>query len=161
MLKKYGDLISGGFLLILAIALFFGSFGVQRLTISRIGSGFVPQVVAVILAVVSIGVIRNGVIALKFHLNERKDKKEENKEQANMKGFALTLVLLLAYLFTLTTVGFLITTTVYLFAQMLILATKEQRKIPLLIGISVVTSVTVYFIFLKVFQLVLPAGILG
>jgi putative tricarboxylic transport membrane protein len=68
---------------------------------------------------------------------------------------------LVLYIALLPIIGFLITTVVYLFAQMYLLADKKERKIPLFLVTSVVTSVFVYFVFKSVFFLMLPAGILG
>jgi putative tricarboxylic transport membrane protein len=165
MLKKYGDLISGIFLLILSAALFLGSFTVKMLTVSRIGSAFVPQVVAVLLAIASISIIFHSINALrKGAITEQDEKKQcapEAPGKMNFKGLIGTLVLLVAYIATLAPVGFLISTTVYLFFQMFVLATKEQRKLPLFLVISILTSTAVYYTFLKVFNLMLPAGILG
>jgi putative tricarboxylic transport membrane protein len=165
MLKKYGDLISGSFLLILSVAMFIASFYVKRLTISSIGSGFVPQVVAVLLAIVSIAIIRHGIIAVRNNPKAEKKKsaikKDSKEEKLNVTGVLITLVLIVIYIATLASVGFLITTAMYLFLQITALATKEQRKIPLFIIISILTSTSVYFIFIKVFHLMLPSGILG
>jgi putative tricarboxylic transport membrane protein len=165
MLKKYGDLFSGVFLLILSIALFIGSFGVKRLTISSIGSGFVPKVVAVLLAMVSIAIIRHGIIAARKKAPAEKSKKTqcapEETEKLHVKGLLGTLGLITIYIAAMAPIGFLITTAVYLFLQITVLATKEQRKYPLFIIISILTSLSVYFTFVKVFHLMLPAGILG
>jgi putative tricarboxylic transport membrane protein len=166
MLKKYGDLLSGVFLLILSIALFIGSFGVKRLTISSIGSGFVPQVVAVLLAIVSAVIIWHGIVDVRKKTPTVKSKKKtqcapEDAEKLHLKGLLFTLGLITVYIAALAPVGFLISTAVYLFLQITVLATKEQRKYPLFIIISILTSTSVYFIFIKVFHLMLPAGILG
>jgi putative tricarboxylic transport membrane protein len=72
-----------------------------------------------------------------------------------------TFVLMAGYAALLPMVGFMITTAVYLFLQINILAENQHRK-PVLFGIiSVVTSVSVYYLFVMVFHLMLPAGILG
>jgi hypothetical protein len=65
------------------------------------------------------------------------------------------------YALLITKVGFLITTTVYLFIQINILSPKQSRKHLMFAIISVVASVVIYYIFVKVFNLMLPAGILG
>jgi putative tricarboxylic transport membrane protein len=57
--------------------------------------------------------------------------------------------------------GFLIMTTVYLFFQMSIMCAREKRKPVMFVVISAIASVVVYFTFVKVFSLMLPAGILG
>jgi len=57
-------------------------------------------------------------------------------------------------------VGFLITTAFYLFFQFLVLSRKKPN-LPLYGLIAVSTSIIVYYLFVKVFILFLPAGILG
>ncbi len=58
-------------------------------------------------------------------------------------------------------VGFLISSIVYLFAQMVILAPKEKRNFLLLAVIAVVFNIVVYFIFRNALNVMLPKGILG
>jgi len=53
-------------------------------------------------------------------------------------------------------IGFLIMTSLYLFGQMLILASSEHRKPVMFLFISVISAAAIYYTFVEVFQLMLP-----
>ena len=157
MKKKYWDLASGIFLLAFSIALFIGAQNVKTLSISSVGSGTFPSFIAVLLAIVSLAIIVGG--AKKARGPDEKQKPVEGKPR--MWAVVATFAIMAAYALLMPKVGFIIMTTVYLFAQMYIMAAKEHQR-PFVFGIvSVVTSVSVYYLFVLVFNLMLPAGILG
>ena len=72
-----------------------------------------------------------------------------------------TIVVFTAYVLLMKPVGFIITSAVYLFLQMLILCPKEKRNSILFAVISVVCAVAIYYIFRNGLNVMLPAGILG
>lgn len=157
MKKKYWDLASGIFLLVFSVALFIGAQNVKTLSISSVGSGTFPSFIAVLLAIVSIAIIVGG--AKKARSPDEKQKPVEGKPR--MWAVVATFVIMALYAALMPKVGFIIMTAVYLFAQMYIMAAKEHQR-PIVFGIvSVVTSVSVYYLFVLVFNLMLPAGILG
>lgn len=157
MKKKYWDLASGIFLLGFSVALFIGAQNVKTLSISSVGSGTFPSFIAVLLAIVSIAIIAGG--AKKARGPDEKQKPVEGKPR--MWAVVATFAIMAAYALLMPILGFIIMTTVYLFAQMYIMAAKEHQR-PIIFGIvSVVTSVSVYYLFVTVFSLMLPAGILG
>lgn len=157
MKKKYWDLASGIFLLVFSVALFIGAQNVKTLSISSVGSGTFPSFIAVLLAIVSVAIIVGG--ARKARGPDEKQKPVEGKPR--MWAVVATFAIMASYALLMPKVGFIIMTTVYLFAQMYIMASKEHQR-PVVFGIvSVVTSVSVYYLFVLVFNLMLPAGILG
>jgi uncharacterized membrane protein YidH (DUF202 family) len=157
--KKYWDLASGSVLLLFSAVLFIGAQRVKTLAVSSIGSGFFPSVVAVLLAITSVAIIIGGIV------QARKPDAASGKEKAEDKprvwGVIGTFALMAFYAILLPKLGFLITTTVYLFVQINILSPRESRKQFMFGIISVVTAVVIYYTFVKVFHLMLPAGILG
>ncbi len=155
--KKYWDLASGIFLLVFSVVLFIGAKNVKTLSVSSVGSGTFPSIIAVILAIVSVAIIVGGV--KKARGPDEKSKAAEGKPR--MWAVLATFAIMAIYATLMPTLGFMITTAAYLFAQMYIMAAKEHQK-PVLFGIiSVVASVSIYYMFVKVFSLMLPAGILG
>lgn len=73
-----------------------------------------------------------------------------------------TFALIACYVFFLDKLGFIITTALYLIGQILLLATKKQRKRwYLIIPFSIVIAVVIYYVFYYGFSLLLPAGLLG
>ncbi len=155
--RKYWDLVSGIFLLALAALLYAGSTRVQSIAVTTFGAGFFPAIVAGLLAVVSVPIIIAGL--RKARGGAAADKAPEEKPRT--WGVLATFGIMILYAALLPKVGFIIMTVLYLFAQMLILAPKSKHNYALVGVISVVSSVVIYYTFVKVFQLMLPAGILG
>ena len=58
-------------------------------------------------------------------------------------------------------VGFIISTMVYLFLQILVLVPKEKRSWPLTVIISVVSPIAIYALFTYAISSPLPKGIWG
>lgn len=157
MKKKYWDLASGIFLFAFSIVLFLGAQKVKTLSVSSVGSGTFPSFIAVLLAIVSVAIIVGGVKKAR----EPDEKTEKAAEKTRLWAVLATFAIMALYALLMPKVGFIITTMAYLFAQMYIMAAKEHQK-PVLFGIiSIVTSVSVYYMFVKIFNLMLPAGILG
>lgn len=157
MKKKYWDLASGIVLLAFSVALFIASGKVKTLGVSSIGSGFFPSVVAVLILLVSVGIIVGGI--QKARGPDAKPAADADKPR--MLAVLATFALMAAYALLIAPVGFLITTTVYIFVQIQLLSPNTHRKHLMFGIISVVSSTVIYFTFVKVFNLMLPAGLLG
>lgn len=169
MVKLSKDIYASAFLLLFSIVMYTASNSIKKLTVSKIGADFAPKLVAILILILSIFYLINSIRQLRnpIAMSEEEDTSVEDQEQKskNKKMSAVSVVatigLLVLYISLLPIIGFLITTALYLFFQMYLLADKKERKVPLFIIISVVSSVLVYFIFKSVFYLMLPAGILG
>lgn len=73
----------------------------------------------------------------------------------------LTLILMIAYAFTMKPLGFLISTSAYMFLQTIILFPNKKKNYIIMISVSLIFSIAVYLVFVRIFSLVLPRGILG
>lgn len=168
MIKKYGDVYASIFLMVFAVIMYVATYSIQRLTISQIGSEFVPRLVAVGIFLCSAALLIKGIRSLKQQSTGGQTKQEEvdaqtKEENSSFRAFPVvaTLVLLVFYIALIREIGFLIMTVIYLFLQFYVLAHKSKRSFPLFLILSVVVSVTVYYVFRYGFHLMLPAGILG
>ena len=68
---------------------------------------------------------------------------------------------MLAYMFAFQPVGFIISSAIYLFLQMLILSNKENCKPILFLIISVALPVAVDALFVYAIHMPLPVGLFG
>lgn len=162
MKRKYLDLVSGFAFLALAIALYFGSKNVKTLDVSRFGGGFFPSIVAVLLAITSLGIILGGIAqAGKPNKEEPQANTESSLEKSRRWAVLVTFLLMFGYALLISKLGFIITTALYLFIQINILSPKKSRHQLLFAIISVLSSIIIYYTFVKLFNLMLPAGILG
>lgn len=157
MNRKYWDIVSGLGVMALGAGILLASTKIKSLDVSRFGSGFFPSMVAVLFLVLGLVILASGI---KLALGP--DQKAESKDgKPRLWAVLATFVLMAAYATFLPSLGFLVATAIYLFVQMLLLVPNDKRNLLLFALISVVASVVVYFTFVKVFQLMLPAGILG
>ncbi len=156
------DLYLGIGFLLFSIGVWIASFSIKHLVVARIGSAFVPQLAATLLALLSITLILQAIFQAPASTSRQGKLTEQDAEAASKrkKRVRLTFLLILFYLVLLEPVGFLITTTLYLFFQFWVLS-RRQPNLPLYGIIAISTSIIIYYLFVKVFVLFLPAGILG
>lgn len=80
---------------------------------------------------------------------------------ASTKSMLIIFAILVAYIGLMPIVGFILSTAFFLLASMLVLTPANRRNIVLIIVLTLVVSVGVYFLFVDGLSLVLPAGLLG
>ena len=149
---------------ILAVSLFYFLYALFCIESRHVrgvpDSAFIPSIVGGAMVLLS------AVMTLddfkKDHMADGKEeKKAEKKENLNVLG---TAVLLLVYICLIEPLGFLIASVLYLFAQFLYLAPADKLKklrTYVVYGlIALVASGGIYVLFLNVFHLILPAGLL-
>lgn len=154
MTDKKRDLLCSVIFLVFGIFMFVQSAAIKPLMGSKdLGSGFVPKIIAGCIIVIA------GVKLIMTLTSKKEEKKIENDE--DKMGGLLTIALLLIYSVLFNTLGFILSTALYLFAQMLILSDERNRKIPLFAVIAVVAPVAIYALFVYVIKMPLPAGLLS
>ena len=152
MSNKEKNLVVSLVFMAFGIFLFVESMGIKHMMKNDVGSAFFPKVVAV--AITGVSVIRL-IMTLREPASERK------KSNSDLKGGWLTIVLIAAYVMAFQPVGFIISTMVYLFLQILVLVPKEKRSWPLTVIISVVSPIAIYALFTYAISSPLPKGIWG
>jgi hypothetical protein len=163
------EILPGVLILIFSLYIFIGSFSLQSLQMNPVGSDFLPRVVSV-LAILGSAII-NFPILKRFIKHRRKNfdpivnGKAQNGDLINATSNKYTslktLGLITIYITTIGALGFLISTSLYLFVQIVLLAPKEKRKFLLFGIVSILFSFGIYIVFRYVFTIVLPEGILG
>ncbi|PMC67845.1 tripartite tricarboxylate transporter TctB family protein [Fusobacterium nucleatum] len=155
MKNKTRDIICSLLFLILGIFMFSQALKITSIMGKDLGSGFMPKVIAVALVLTSL----LKLIATFFEKNPSEEEKENNNQDS--KGGLLTIGALLFYVLTFEILGFIVSTTAYLFIQMLIFSDEKNRKSLLFLTISVVFSIATYVLFVYLIQKPLPTGILS
>ena len=162
-MSRYKDLIVGVFFAALAIAYYLLSFQIEEAGASAVGPGFMPQIFAVITLVLAVILIGLSVGKLKKEKVASETKEEAPAEPVNYIPLVLSIVLLLAYIYALEPVGFVIATVVYLFAQFNVSAPRDKRgpkhQVYFLVG-ALIAGVAVNYIFVNAFNVMLPQGLL-
>ena len=162
MFKKYKDVFCGSILILLGAGLYIASFGIKSVALNLIKADFFPRLDAALLVILGVILVVTG-LAKSRYCQANEEKEIPFWKNDGTVSMLETLGLIALYIFALKPVGFVIATFVYLVAQMYVLTPREKRtrrNTVLFAVISLVTSVAVYLVFVKVFYLMLPAGIL-
>lgn len=157
--KKYGDLISGIVLLVLSV-LYFSQIGTIKIINSgSVDAAFIPKLVAGAMFFLSFCLILSSVFALKKE--NREVRGDLAPERVQWGPVILTAVLLIVYVAMFETIGFLITTAVYLFAQLMVLAPERNVKRAVQFAVSsLISAYVLQYIFIHLLYVMLPEGLL-
>jgi len=150
--NKTRDIICGILFFALGVFMFQQSKGIAPIIAKEMGSGFVPKIVAIVFMCLS-------TLLIVFSLLS-KENTGSAKSSDDIKGGLMTILALVAYVSFFNMLGFLVATALYLFVQITILSTEQNRKLPLFGAVSVITPLIIYFLFVNGFGLILPSGIL-
>lgn len=158
--KRCKDLILGTVMLLFSgFYLFFGQQITTRpkLTPSYASARIMPTILGILLAILSVLLIIQGVRKFKAHDgSEQTDKAEKN----DLLAVVLTFAVIIGYVIILPNLGFCLSTAVFLFLQMLVLAPKEKRNYLLFAIVAIVFTAIVFVAFRIGLQQLLPRGII-
>ena len=140
---------------VFAMVVFFMSYSIPATTSDILGSRFFPRLISGMTGI--LGIIQ----AIESGIKVRKEQKYKNKLEFNLP-LTLTITALLLYYFLIIQLGFIITSSLYLFCQSLILmdkqAFKDKKKLVVLGIISIILPVAINWIFWNLFNIGLPTG---
>jgi putative tricarboxylic transport membrane protein len=173
MKKAKTDIACGVVLDIIAVLLIIGSFSIKHISSLTfdVGSAYFPRICAALLLFLGTALIISSAVKVRKEKQQvlEAEKKEEEPEKiknnttALVKTLAVIAVLCL-FALLLQKVGFIICSFVLVFVLILVLAPREEiklKKVAVWILISAIASVGIYFLFVELFNLLLPIGLLG
>lgn len=163
--------------IILCLALFCyqfaSSFGLRVYKTDVLGSNFMPRATSItgIVSILFIVILNHG--AGKFNPSSGKTEPSDASSSAaatgpqhipvvirNQSGL-VAIVLIALYIACMRPLGFILSTFLYLCAQLFLFAPSRNRRTVFILVLSAVFSVSVYFLFKYAFSVLLPAGIAG
>lgn len=160
--KKYSDIVTGCVFLVLSVFLYITSLRIADANVSKLGPDFMPKIVAIGIGILSIIIIVNGIRRYKeMGVDKSEIINNKSKEKINKKNVIFTLLLLSTYVLFLDKIGFIIMTILYMLLQLTILSDDKTKHIKKFAAISIITTLTLYSIFVYGFNILIPAGILG
>ena len=155
--RKCRDLILGVFLL--ALGIFYTVYAQQiktrpKLTPSYAGARVFPTLLGILLIILSVCMILQSIRKLKT------DNPEEAQKMSKVDLFSilLTFAAMVIYIIILPYLGFMISTVIFLFAQITILAPKEKRNYLLFAIVAVVFTIIAFIAFRIGLSQLLPRG---
>jgi len=150
----------GLFIIILGIAMYVASFGIKDFSAVGVGATFFPRLA-------SLGFVILGTLLIVQVLRQPKAvattpaSSEITNPPKKKYSVILSMGLLIVFLALLEPLGYIICSALYIFFQILILTHEKKKKYVLYGIISVISSLTTYLLFVRVFQVMIPSGILG
>ena len=167
MSDKMKNIISSIGFLALGAFFYMQSTGIKIIMKKDLGSGFFPKVVmALVELFLTVSNKKNEEVNGSLERIEEKAEQEEPAAEAaaeadtDRKGLILTIVAMCCYAVLFDGLGFILSTILYLFAQITILSTEKNRNYPFFVGISVAASFIIYGIFVYLIGMPLPTGLL-
>ena len=152
MTNKMKGIITSILFLALSIVMIVFASQIKPMMQNDLGSGFFPMVVGIAMCGLS-------VLRLILALVEKKGEKEKSKD--DLLGGLATIILIGGYCIAFSPVGFIISSIIYLFLQILVLTPKEKRNWLVMSIISVVAPIAFYALFVYAINTPLPKGLLS
>ena len=157
--KKYRDFIIG--VVGLALSAFYLIFALRIKTKPKLTPGYasakiMPILLGALLAALSVILIAQGLKKAK-----RPDDGEAKKAApADNMAVVLTFAVIIGYIMALPMLGFCLSTAIYLFLQMLILAPADKRNFALFAVVAVAFTALMFVAFRIGLQQLLPRGVI-
>jgi putative tricarboxylic transport membrane protein len=150
----------GVFSILLGIIMLIMSNGIKDFAAVGVGAKFFPRIAAT--GFIIIGALlafqQRAVVSQLFSSSGTKAAKED---AGDMVAVWLTMGLLAIYLFLVPRLGYILSTLIYIFGQTLILNRGEKQHYLRFALIALISASATYLLFVKVFRVMIPAGIFG
>lgn len=165
-MTRWKDVISALALIVISIAMFFASNSLEAKTRMDIGPDFMPKLVAVLTLALSVVLLVQGLrrnMALRAATGGAAPSTPPARRGDLIERHAdwLSLALIMAYTLAFEPLGYLVATALYLFVQFIVMARAEERRYLPFAVVAVIVSGLSYYVFLRLFYVFLPVGLLG
>lgn len=147
--------------MIIAVILYIATFSIKSLLGMNPGPDFMPKVAAIMLFIVAFFIFLEGIGTSKLYVAPVETDEDKMYKKAGHKKVILSIIAIGFYVFSMKTLGFLISTLIYEFCQMIILTPYGKKKTYILYAvISIISAFFFYLAFTKILYLMLPSGLL-
>ena len=143
MRKLDRDILSGIFLVVLGAVGYHEASQITNMTVTRLSGAFFPCLLFAIIASCGVCLIFQGATR----------KQRRPLPSFKWKRLIGMVCLLLAYVFIMRYVGFIISTVLFLISSMLLFG---ERRLKVLIPVSLIAAYAVYELFTEAFMIILP-----
>lgn len=164
-LHKYKELLLGIGMMALAIFYLYHSTFIRVRSSVSVSAKLIPEILGGLVVILAAAQIWVGLGHAKKALLENKKTGASSvlftqDEKGDAFPIALTFVLILGYAIVFEPLGFILSSTLCMFLQMMLMAPREKKNPKLFAIISVVSAVVVYIAFRVGLNLSLPRGLL-
>jgi hypothetical protein len=161
--KKYRDIILGAAMLAFSGFYLTVAQGIKtrpKLTPAYASAKIVPTLLGVLLAILSVICIIEGVYKMKKFGTTITNGKKDDGEKGDAFAVIATFALMIVYALALPVAGFCLSTMMYLFLQISLLAPAKKRNLKLFAIVSVAFTMFVFVSFRIGLQMLLPRGVI-
>lgn len=160
------DRYTGIFFLTISALLFWACMNIKEFAAIGVGSAFVPRLTAGLLLVVGLALLIDSWRQPRAAEAEAEAETTESQQTTSsglvgLPAVAASVISMVIYMALLDPLGFLPASALYGFAQMLILAKDAKRAYLKFALIAALPAACFYYLFVNLFDISLPAGILG
>ncbi len=165
-MRKYKDLITGLAVFFLSLFYLINIRSVRVFTgagATAINARTIPLIEGSLLMLLSV------IMLIRYGINARRggyvseSGKEDSLDGQPLRirmAVPLTLCLLLIYVLAIGRLGFVLTSIIYLFFQIIILSPNGKIRVPFAAVIAVIAPVIIYLVFVYLLNVPLPRGIM-
>lgn len=158
------NFLTGVGVICLGLFMYFASYDIQEFVRTRVGASFMPRVAASLFVILG-GILIMGsfrfAVGTTTQVQDAPEQASRERTFGGLPAVLLSLLLMVAYVGLMESVGFIITSVVYIFLQILVLAKQGPRNYMTFGVIAIVVPIVVFYLFVNVFKVLIPAGILG
>jgi len=138
---------------VFAVVYLVASLFIRKKAITTLGAAFVPRIYGISLLLLS---VMQMIAGKKAGIEEESGTKLERKDTFNV---LYVFLLLFGYIVLMNVLGFIVTSTLYFFFQAVLLTpVTTKRRYFLYASISIVLSVSSFYVFHTMFLILLPTG---
>ena len=163
MSDKIKGIITSLLFLAFSIVMIIFAKDIKPMMKNDLGSGFFPMVVGIAMLALSVLRLIIAIVGV-IRVKTGKEVVETKKSNDDILGGLATIILIGAYCLAFDTLGFIITTAIYLFLQILVLIPKEKLNLKgwlTTIAISAIAPFAFYALFVYAINTPLPMGLFG
>ncbi len=155
MTNKIRDIICSAVMLVFGAGMLIMARDIPHKIASDVGSAYVPSFIGICIIIVA------GAKLILTLTKKDPTANQKAKNDSDWFGGIGTIALMLAYMAAFQPVGFVISSAVYLFVQMLLLSNEQNRKPVIFAAIAVLLPLAVDALFVFAIQMPLPKGLWG
>lgn len=166
-MKKSKEFLAGSFTVIFSIIVFISTFNIKSIGFSDINPDVIPKLVAAGLFLLGISLVVTGFRGFISEMKQWWSNREKREKPTGVWNFVqqhkliASMLLMFIYFLGIQSLGFLSASCLYLFVQILILIGKISKKtITKVLIMSLSISGAIYVVFVYVFNMIMPYGIL-
>nr|WP_321262228.1 tripartite tricarboxylate transporter TctB family protein [uncultured Sphaerochaeta sp.] len=150
----------GVFSILFGILIFLLSLDIRDFAAVGVGAKFFPRIASlgfIILGLIFIA----GQVRIQIQMNTYKESTEKPQFTFSINPAVFSMLLLVVYVAAISVLGYIISSVIYIYFQILILNRGKTMHHLRFVMIAVVSSATSYFLFVRIFGVMITAGLLG